>query len=68
MCLFMFDPRMQHKTTLTRIIRYIKDTIHHGLHPSPPLVDTLTTYMHVDWGGCPNTRGSTLEITWSLGM
>jgi hypothetical protein len=36
--LFMHDPRTQHMTALKRIIRYIKGTIHHGLHLSPSLV------------------------------
>jgi hypothetical protein len=58
-CLFMHDPRTQHMTALKRIIRYIKGTIHHGLHLSPSLVDTLTSYTDADWGGCPDTRRST---------
>ncbi|CAJ2641560.1 unnamed protein product [Trifolium pratense] len=58
-CLFMHDPRTQHMTALKRIIRYLKGTITHGLHISPSLVDTLTTYTDADWGGCPDTRRST---------
>jgi hypothetical protein len=58
-CLFMHDPRTQHMTALKQIIRYIKGTIHHGLHLSPSLVDTLISYTDADWGGCPDTRRST---------
>ena len=58
-CLFMHEPRTQHMTALEPIIRYIKGNIHHGLHLSPSLVDTLITYTYAHWGGCPNTRRST---------
>jgi len=47
-CLFMHDPRTQHMTSLKRILRYIKGTIHHGLHLSPSPVDTLITYTDAD--------------------
>jgi len=55
----MHDPRTQHMTALKQIIRYIKGTIHHGLHLSPSQVDTLITYTDADWGGCSDTRRST---------
>jgi hypothetical protein len=58
-CLYMHYPRTQHMTTLKRIIRYFKDTIHHGLHLSPSLVYTHTTYTYVDRGEWLNIRKST---------
>ena len=48
LCLLMHDPRTIHMTALKRIIRYIKGIIHHGLHISPSLVDSLTTYTDAD--------------------
>jgi len=45
-------------TALKQIIRYIKGTIHHGLHLSHSPVDTLITYTDANWGGCPDTRRS----------
>ena len=65
--LFMHDPRTQHMTALKRIIRYIKGTSTHGLHISPSLVNTLTTYTDADWGGCPDTRRSTYGYCVYLG-
>ena len=56
-CLYMIPT--QHMAALKRIIRYIKGTIHHGLHISPSSVDTLTIYIDADRGGCPDTRRST---------
>jgi len=64
---FMHDPCTQHMTALKRIIRYIKSTIHHGLHNSPSIVDTLTTYTDVDWGRFPDTRRSTSRYCVYLG-
>jgi hypothetical protein len=73
-CLFMHDPRTQHMIALKRIIRYIKGTIHHGLHISPSLVDSLTTYTDADWGDAQILDAlrldivSILGIIWSLGL
>jgi len=66
-CLFMHDPRTQNMTALKRIIRYIKDTSTHDLHISPSLVNTLTTYIDADYGGCPDTRRSTFGYCVYLG-
>jgi len=46
-------------TALKPIIRYINGTSIHGLHISPSLVNTLTTYTDADWGGCRDTKRST---------
>lgn len=43
----MHDPSTQHIIALKRIIRYIKDTIHHGLHLSPSLVDALLPHIQM---------------------
>ncbi|CAH9103888.1 unnamed protein product [Cuscuta europaea] len=58
-CLFMHDPRVPHLHALKRILRYIKGTLHFGLHLRPSPIDSLISYSDADWGGCPDTRRST---------
>ncbi|GAU51637.1 hypothetical protein TSUD_241870 [Trifolium subterraneum] len=58
-CLHMHDPKDEHMNALKRIIRYVKGTLHLGLHLYPSSVADLVSYTDVDWGGCPNTRRST---------
>ena len=58
-CLFMHQPMDAHMQALKRIVRYVKGTIHHGLHLYPSTISTLVSYTDADWGGCPDTRRST---------
>lgn len=58
-CLFMHDPREIHFAALKRVLRYLKGTIHHGLHIAPSSDLPLIAYSDADWGGCPDTRRST---------
>nr|GEX85105.1 copia protein [Tanacetum cinerariifolium] len=58
-CLHMHDPREKHMTALKRILRYIQGTLHYGLHLCKSQISTLVSYTDADWGGCPDTRGST---------
>ncbi|XP_071689020.1 uncharacterized mitochondrial protein AtMg00810-like [Rutidosis leptorrhynchoides] len=58
-CLHMHDPRDIHMLAIKRIIRYIKGTVHMGLHMTRSKKHELVSYTDSDWGGCPNTRGST---------
>ncbi|CAJ2677847.1 unnamed protein product [Trifolium pratense] len=52
---FMHD----HMHSLRRILRYIQDTSHYGLHLYPSSITSLISYTDADWGGCPDTRRST---------
>lgn len=58
-CLHMYDPHETHMTALKRIIRYIKGTLHYGLHLYRSSSSALVSYTDADWGGCPDTRRST---------
>ncbi|XP_021775243.1 uncharacterized protein LOC110739098 [Chenopodium quinoa] len=66
-CLFMHDPRESHYDALKRILRYVQDTINHGLHLYPSTSHRLITYTDGDWGGCPDTRRSTSGYCCFLG-
>ncbi|XP_021771491.1 uncharacterized protein LOC110735610 [Chenopodium quinoa] len=66
-CLFMHDPRQAHYDALKRILRYIQDSIDHGLHLYPSSSMHLITYTDADWGGCPDTRRSTSGYRCFLG-
>ncbi|XP_062093756.1 uncharacterized mitochondrial protein AtMg00810-like [Humulus lupulus] len=58
-CLFMHNPMDEHMHALKRILRYIKGTLHHGLHLYPSSISSLIQYTDADWDGCPDTRQST---------
>ena len=57
-CQFMHCPTTPHWTIVKRILRYLKNTIHHGLllHHSSSL--SLHAYLDADWVGCPNDKKS----------
>ncbi|GJT22610.1 ribonuclease H-like domain-containing protein [Tanacetum coccineum] len=54
-CLYMHDPREPHLAALKGILRYVRDTIDHGVLST----SQLTSYIDADWAGCPVTRRST---------
>ncbi|WVZ91395.1 hypothetical protein U9M48_037575 [Paspalum notatum var. saurae] len=58
-CLFMHAPRESHLQLLKRILRYVKGTMHQGLHLTRSSSSDLVTYSDADWAGCPDTRRST---------
>lgn len=55
-CLFMHNPMEAHMHALRRILRYIHGTGNYVLHLYPSFITSLISYIHVDRGGCPNTR------------
>lgn len=58
-CLFMDDPKTQHRSALKCIIWYIHGTLDFGLHLYPSFVSKLVSYTDADLAGCPDTRRST---------
>ena len=49
-CLYMHDPREPHFHALKRILRYIRDTLDHGLQLHVSSSSALTAYSYADWG------------------
>jgi len=61
-CQFMANPMDSHWTAVKRILRYLKGSIHHGLHfktapSSQPF--TIKALCDVDWASDPDDRRST---------
>lgn len=47
-CLHMHDPREPHLAALKRILRYVRGTLHLGLHLRPSQIDDLIAYSDAD--------------------
>jgi hypothetical protein len=58
-CQFMHKPTDKHWTTVKRILRYLKFSIHFGLLIKPNKSTQLSIYSDVGWAGCPDDRKST---------
>ncbi|MCI18192.1 retrovirus-related pol polyprotein from transposon TNT 1-94 [Trifolium medium] len=61
-CQFMSHPLESHWVAVKRILRYLKGTLHHGLHLSPALPSTvpvLKAFCDADWASDPDDRRST---------
>jgi Reverse transcriptase (RNA-dependent DNA polymerase) len=56
---FVANPTDVHWQTVKRILRYVKGTIHHGLHLRSSSHLCLNGYSDADWAGCPDDRRST---------
>lgn len=65
--LIMHDARVSLYDVLKRIMRYIQDTIDHGLHLYRSTSLRLITYTDADWGRYPDTRHSTSGYCCFLG-
>jgi transposase InsO family protein len=58
-CQFMQRPTVTHWTAVKRILRYLKETIGHGLLIQRSSSSSLMAYSDADWAGCPDDRKST---------
>jgi hypothetical protein len=63
----MHDPRDTHLQLLKLILRYIRGTLHHGLHLPKNSSWKLVAYSDADWVGCLDTRRSTSRYCVFLG-
>jgi hypothetical protein len=64
---FMQTPRLPHLNAATRILRYLKGTVSHGLFFSANTALNLTAYTDSDWASCPMSRRSTTGYFVQLG-
>ncbi|XP_057423759.1 uncharacterized mitochondrial protein AtMg00810-like [Lotus japonicus] len=61
-CQFLSQPLEDHWKAVKRILRYLKATIHHGLHLKPCSLTSpvpLLAFCDADWGSDPDDRRST---------
>ncbi|RVW39002.1 Retrovirus-related Pol polyprotein from transposon RE1 [Vitis vinifera] len=66
-CQFMAKPSDVHWMAIKRILRYLKGTIHLGLHFQPAASMELQGYSDADWASCPDDRRSTSSYRVFLG-
>ncbi|XP_031275019.1 uncharacterized protein LOC116133454 [Pistacia vera] len=64
---FTHAPTQDHFTMVRRILRYVKGTVHHGLHFQNSSTLDLYAFSDVDLVGCPHTRRSTTGFCTYLG-
>ncbi|XP_057482733.1 uncharacterized mitochondrial protein AtMg00810-like [Actinidia eriantha] len=64
---FMHTPRIPHLDAATRILRYLKGSISHGLLFFSNSDLTIIGYTDSDWASCPMTRRSTTGYLITLG-
>ena len=58
---------MTHYATILRILRYLKDTLFHGLFYSAQSPLVLRAFFDADWAGDPTDCGSTTSYCFLLG-
>ena len=64
---FMHKPTTNHWTTTKRLLRYLKQTIFHGIQIHKDGLPILRTYFDVDWAGNVDDRMSTSAYISFLG-
>ena len=67
-CQFMAKPSDVHWMAAKRILRYLKGTIHLGLHFQLAASMELQGYSDADWASCPNDHRSTNDYCVFLGL
>ncbi|XP_042487601.1 uncharacterized mitochondrial protein AtMg00810-like [Macadamia integrifolia] len=66
-CQFLNAPADEHWQVVKQILRYLKETISHGLLLNINPTQHLVTYSDVDWAGCPDDKKSTKSFATFLG-
>ena len=66
LCQFMHHPTSTHSEAAKHVLRYVKETLHHGIDFSPGSL-TLSTFIDVDRTGDPCDRRSTTGLLVFLG-
>ena len=63
---FQSNPRKEHWNSLLHVIRYIKNTLDHGLTYSRDFDLSPSAYVDSDYGGCKDTRRSTSGFIFTM--
>lgn len=58
-CQFLQRPTVNHWAAVKRILRYLKQTLYHGLFLRRQSSPQLHAYSDANWDGCPDDRRST---------
>lgn len=66
LCQHLHHPTSTHWTTAKRVLRFLKDTSHHGITYSKSTLQ-LNAFCDFDWAGSPNDRRSTSSFAVFLG-
>uniref|UniRef100_A0A2N9FYP7 Reverse transcriptase Ty1/copia-type domain-containing protein n=1 Tax=Fagus sylvatica TaxID=28930 RepID=A0A2N9FYP7_FAGSY len=66
-CQFMANPTEDHWSAVKRILRYLKDTIHHCIFLHRDTNFNIQAFSDADWASCPDDRRSTTSYCLFLG-
>nr|GEY14356.1 ribonuclease H-like domain-containing protein [Tanacetum cinerariifolium] len=58
---YLHDPREPHLAAMKHILRYVRETIDHGLQLYASPTSQLIAYSDADWAGCPTIQRAELE-------
>ncbi|KAK4264188.1 hypothetical protein QN277_025397 [Acacia crassicarpa] len=71
---FLSQPTTEHWKAMQRVLRYLRGTIHYGIHIKPAYTLDLAAFSNANWASCPDDRrfvggyyvflGNSL-VTWS---
>lgn len=67
LCQFLSAPTNTHWAACKRVLRYVNDTIHHGLYITPSSDKRLQAFCDADWAGSAHDRRSTGGFALYLG-
>ncbi|XP_019191701.1 PREDICTED: uncharacterized protein LOC109186229 [Ipomoea nil] len=67
LCQHMHSPTTEHWSLLKRVLRYVKGTLHFGLHIRRSVSTELHAFSDSDWAGDPVDRKSTSSFAIFLG-
>ncbi|XP_042505580.1 uncharacterized mitochondrial protein AtMg00810-like [Macadamia integrifolia] len=67
-CQFLKEPTEEHWSAVKLILRYLKETVTHGLLINKNSSNEIHAYNDANWAGCPNDRRSTGDYTIYMGQ
>ena len=67
MSYYLSTPRLTHYTAILCILRYLKDTLFHGIFYSAQSPLVLRAFSNANWAGDPTNQRSTIDYYFLLG-